>query len=156
MQDQYRQDHRDGAELVRRFTESAVDAFRSDAPDEFESLVREFDGHSAVIGLLGIGSTSIGVVKGRVRIGENVGKNTRHVARAATSAETILAIAEGQTTVLEAFHVGDLVVRAPADDLHRAFGFLVRMSEPAIRSSKMQGVLEEFRSELQGRGDCSG
>ena len=153
MQDQRRPDPREGAETVKRFTESAIDAFRTDAPEEFQSLIREYDGHSAVVGLFGIGSTSISVVKGRVYVGGSPGRAARQLAHAATHPETIVAIAEGRTTALEAFHVGDLVVRAPAEELHRAFGLFVRMTEPALRSAKLQGVLREFRDEMNFRDD---
>lgn len=138
---------RDGDEAVANLLQKAVDAFSRDAKEEFQRLVKAYEGSNAVVGIFGMGSVTIGVSGGKVRVGsaEKMGK-TRFLGRGATYPETIVALAEGRMTPLEAFHTGDIVVRAPSDELHKAYGLAVQMSDAAIRSKNLQGVLREFRA----------
>lgn len=151
MQDEYQTDPKSGRKKVAHFLDSAIKAFAADAPGDYKRLVKEYDGRSAVVGLFGIGSASVTVRGGDVVVDGPPDNKTRLIARAATHPETILALAEGRTTAMEAFHVGDLVVRAPSDELHRAFGHMVQLSEPVLRSAKLQAVLKEFRAAVAGR-----
>lgn len=136
------------ADIARR----ALEAFRSDAQEAYAQLVREYDNSSAIIGVFGMGSVTLTVSGGEAAIQDKVpDKPARLVARGAAYPETILALSEGRMTPVEAFHSGDLVVRAPSEELHRAFGLMVKYSDSAIRSEKLQEVLKDFR-ELASAG----
>lgn len=155
MQEEYRYSPEEGSKRVADFAERAIKAFQADAPEQFQQLVKEYEGHSAVIGLFGVGSTSVSVRGGKVSVANTNGKGKSKTgaitARAATYPETVVAIAEGRITPLEAFHVGDLVVRTESDELHRAFGLMVQMTDSALRSTKMQDVLADFRKRMDLR-----
>jgi len=133
---------------VEQLAREALEAFRADAPKEYQVLVKEYEGQSAVVGVFGMGSVDVAVSRGEVHLGESKAKEkTRMIARGATYPETIMAMSRGEVTPLEAFHAGDLVVRAPSEELHKAFGFLVKFSEAAIGSKGLQRVLEKFKEQ---------
>lgn len=147
MIDKKRSGSGDGNQTVANLLRQAVDAFSADAKEDYAALVREYEGESAVVGIFGMGSATIGVNGGKVVVGndERAGK-ARSVGRGSTYPETIVALAEGRMTVLEAFHTGDIVVRAPSEDLHKAYGLAVKMTGAAIGSKRLQSVMKEFRS----------
>ena len=139
------------AAIARR----ALEAFRADAQEAYAQLVKEYDNSSAVIGVFGMGSVTLAVRGGEAAIHEQApDKPGRLVGRGAAYPETILALSEGRVTPVEAFHSGDLVVRAASEELHRAFGLMVKYSESAVRSERLQDVLKEFRALAQA-ADCS-
>lgn len=155
MQDKGGYGSSDGNKIVAQYAERALKAFASDAPKDYKKLIEAYNGQSAVIALFGVGSAAVAVQDGKVLVGEASGKKSRMLARAATHPETISALADGRTTALEAFHVGDLVVRAPSEELHRAFGYMVKMSGSALSSSKLQELLKEFRKDMGLRDDSA-
>jgi hypothetical protein len=131
------------AELARE----ALEAFKADAPEEYEALVKEYEGQSAVVGVFSMGSVNVAVSGGAVHISEGKPKEkTRMIGRGATYPETILAMSRGEVTPLEAFHAGDLIVQAQSEELHKAFGLMVKFSGAAIGSKQLQGVLGKFRA----------
>lgn len=141
------------ADIARR----ALEAFRADAKEAYTQLVKEYDNSSAVIGVFGLGTVTLTVSGGEAAVHEKADekaleKPARLVARGAAYPETILALSEGRVTPIEAFHSGDLVVRAPSEELHRAFGLMVKYSDTAIRSEQLQGVLKEFRELARSAG----
>lgn len=145
----------------RRFTEiarRALEAFRADSQEAYAQLVREYDNSSAVVGVFGLGSVTLAVSGGEATIldkaPEKGDRQTRLVGRGAAYPETVLALSEGRVTPIEAFHSGDLVVRAPSEELHRAFGLMVKYSDTAVRSDRLQEVLKEFR-ELARSAGCN-
>jgi hypothetical protein len=133
---------------VEELAHAALEAFRTDAPRAYEELVKEYEGQGAVVGIFGMGSVDISVRGGEVQVGEGAVHDKRApVARAATYPETILAMSNGEITPLEAFHAGELVVRAPSEELHKAFGYLVKYSDVAIGSKGLQRVLARFKEQ---------
>ncbi|RSZ60741.1 hypothetical protein HF313_18420 [Massilia atriviolacea] len=142
------------ADIARR----ALAAFRNDSQEAYAQLVREYDNSSAVIGIFGLGSVILTVSGGEAAIAERApDKPARLVGRAALYPETILALSEGRMTPIEAFHSGDLVVRAESDDLHRAYGLMVKYTDTALRSQQLQSVLKEFRAlSLSATGGAHG
>ncbi|MBR0696736.1 hypothetical protein [Bradyrhizobium lablabi] len=133
---------------VEQLAREALEAFRADAPEDYDVLVKEYEGQSAVVGVFGMGSVNVAISRGEVHLGESEAKGkTRIIARGATYPETIIAMSRGEVTPLEAFHAGDLVVRAPSEELHKAFGFLVKFSASAVASKGLQRVLEKFKEQ---------
>lgn len=123
----------------------ALRAFREENPEAFKELVKVYDGKSADVALFGHGKFNILVAKGDVDIAPDRMGGSRVAGRGATTPETLMAILEGRLTPLEAFFKGDLVARAQSAELHRAYDYFVRFSEAAIRSQRMQKVIEEFK-----------
>lgn len=137
------------AEIARR----ALEAFRADAQEAYAQLVREYDNSSAVIGVFGMGSVTLAVSGGEATILDKAPDNpSRLIGRGAAYPETVLALSEGRITPVEAFHSGDLVVRASSEELHRAFGLMVKYSDTAVRSERLQAVLKEFRERARAAG----
>jgi hypothetical protein len=136
-----------GGNVVAELAQRAVEAFRADSKKDFEQLVKTYDGCNAVVGIFGLGSVTIAVSGGEVYVdpADRV-RDTKFIGRGAAYPETIVALSEGRLTPLEAFHTGDLVVRADSEELHKAYGLMVKMSDGAIRSERLQGVLKEFRA----------
>ena len=134
-------------QTIEDLAHKALGAFRSDAKKEYDTLVKAYEGCNAVVGIFGMGSVTVAVSKGEVHINPNPKQvSTKTVGRGATYPETLVALSKGQLTALEAFHRGDLVARAESGDLHTAYGFLVKFSDAALRSARLQGVLGEFQT----------
>jgi len=133
------------SEKLAALANDAVKAFRDENPDAYKELIQAFNGKSADLALLGHGRFHVGVYKGEVQIEPNKLRGKQSTGRGATTPETLLAILEGKLTPLEAFFKGDLVARAASPELHTAYDYFVRFSEAALRSKKLQQVVEEFR-----------
>jgi hypothetical protein len=143
-----RNDDKQRGNPVEDLAREALEAFKADAPKEYQALVKEYEGQSAVVGVFGMGSVDVAVSRGEVHVGESKSKDKkRPFAHGATYPETILAISRGEITPLEAFHAGDLVVRAPSEELHKAFGYMVKFSDAALGSRGLQRVLGKFREQ---------
>ena len=152
MKEKDEQESREGRKTVAHLARRAIDAFKADARADYDELVKTYEGRSAVVGVFGLGSVTIAVSGGEVHVDSpDRAKETKLIGRGATYPETILALAEARMTPLEAFHTGDLVVRAPSDDLHTAYGLMVKMSDSAIKSPGLQEVLKEFRGVTEER-----
>lgn len=140
-------DPRRGREIVADLAQQAIEAFRADSKKDYEELVKSYEGCTAVVGIFGLGSVTIAVSGGKVYVDATDRKrSTKLIARGAAYPETIVALSEGRLTPLEAFHTGDIVVRAESEELHKAYGLMVKMSDSAIRSERLQGVLKKFRA----------
>ena len=134
------------AEFARR----ALEAWRSDATAEYEQLVKTYEGCSAVVGVFGLGSITVTVSGGVAQVHEEApDRQPKVIGRGAAFPETIVALSEGRITPIEAFHAGDLVVRADSEELHRAYGLMVKMTDSAVRSKRLQSVLKDFRAMAQ-------
>lgn len=145
----------EGQHRLAEIARHALEAFRADSQEAYAQLVREYDNSSAVIGVFGLGAVTLTVSGGEAAIQDKVQeKPLRLIGRGAAYPETVLALSEGRVTPIEAFHSGDLVVRAPSEELHRAFGLMVKYSDTAVRSEKLQEVLKEFR-ELARSAGCN-
>ena len=141
-----------GRKLVADLAQRAIEAFRTDARKEFDQLVKTYEGCGAVVGIFGLGSVTITVHDGSVHVdAADRARETKLLARGAAYPETVIAISEGRMSPLEAFHTGDLVVRAPSEELHKAYGLMVTLSDAAIRSSRLQGVLKDFRAATEAK-----
>jgi hypothetical protein len=140
-------DPRRGREIVADLAQQAIEAFRTDSKKDYDQLVKSYEGCSAVVGIFGLGSVTIAVSGGAVHVNpSDRARGTKLIARGAAYPETIVALSEARLTPLEAFHTGDIVVRAESEELHKAYGLMVKMSEGAIRSERLQGVLKRFRA----------
>lgn len=136
------QDEPEIAQIARQ----AVDAFRDEDPDAYAELARAFEGRGADLALLG----GHGAFHAEVRDGEVVIDPGRVgakplTARGAASPETLIAIAEGRVTPLEAFFKGDVVAQARSADLHIVYGYFVKFADSALTSKGLQEVLGRFR-----------
>jgi hypothetical protein len=134
-------------ERLAKLAGRAVDAFREENGDAFEELVREFEGQSADLAVFGHGRFNITVDGGQVRIEARL-RGGAATARGAIYPETILALAEGRMTPLEAHFKGDLIARAPSADLHRAYGYFVKFADSAMQSERLQELLKEFQGAI--------
>ena len=135
----------EGNAVLEKIAKEALSAFRSDAKKEYESLVAAYEGASASIGVFGLGSVTVAVREKKAGINPPANQCPPMVGRAAVRPETVVAISEGKVTVLDAYHKGDLIVRAESGELHKAYGFLVKFSDAALRSEKLQKVFKDFR-----------
>jgi hypothetical protein len=133
---------------LAELAEEAVQAFREKDPEAFRELTSVFEGRSADIGLLGIGGFHVAVQKQSLSIEPNEFRGNRATAHGVTSPETLLDIAEGRLTPLEAFFKGDLLVRAKSPDLHLAYDYFVKFADTALRNERLRDLLEKFRDEF--------
>jgi hypothetical protein len=139
-----RQDDRGSSARLAALAEKAVETFREENPDAYRELVEAFDGRSANVAVFGLGKFSIAVTEREVRIDRQL-LHGPDVARGAIYPEAAVAIGEGRISPLESFFKGDLIARAPSAELHRAYGYLVKFSDSALRSERLQEVVKEFR-----------
>ncbi|UXY32434.1 hypothetical protein [Streptomyces sp. HUAS TT20] len=130
------------ANHVRR----GVTNFRNENPAEFQEMVGEFDGRRANLAVLGFGRINVRVGGGDVVIEPGLGPD--EMMHGAIYLEAAQAIASGRLTPLQAYFRGDVIVRAPAGDLHNGYGFFVRFSELAFASERLRGQLDELRDEF--------
>jgi hypothetical protein len=140
-----RQDDRDTSARLTALAEKAVETFREENADAYRELVQAFDGKSANVAVFGVGRFSIAVTDREVRVDQKLvhGPDT---ARGAIYPEAAVAITEGRMSPLESFFKGDLIARAPSAELHRAYGYLVKFSDSALRSERLQELVKEFRA----------
>jgi len=129
--------------------EKAVEVFREENSEAFGELVEAFDGKSTNIAVIGVGKFSLAVTDQEVRIDQNL-LSGPETARGAIYPEAAVAITEGRVSPLESFFKGDLIARAPSPDLHRAYGYLVKFSDAALRSERLQELVGEFRALADG------
>jgi hypothetical protein len=134
-----------GNDLVAEFAHKALEAFRSDLPDAYADLVKTYEGSAVAAGVFGLGMAVVAVRDGNVQINPPAKDAPRMLGRGATYPETIAALAAGKLTVLEAYHKGDLAVQsAKSSTLHDGYNRMVRYSDAALRSAKLQRVFKEF------------
>jgi hypothetical protein len=140
-----RQDDRDSSSRLAALAQRAVATFREENSAAYAELVDAFAGKSANVAVFGVGKFSVAVTDREVQIDPTLlhGPDT---ARGAIYPEAAVAIAEGQISPLESFFKGDLIARAPSPDLHRAYGYLVKFSDAALRSERLQELVGEFRA----------
>jgi len=132
---------------LARFATRAVEAFREENADAYAELVKEFEGRSADLSVFGHGRLNISVTDGEVRV-DPLLRGGAEAAHGAIYPETLVALAEGRLTPLEAHFKGDLIARAPSADLHRAYGYFVKYADTALRSDRLQSLLKEFQATL--------
>jgi len=135
-------------ESLAKFASRALDAFRDDNADAYKELVEAFEGRSADLSVFGRGRFNVTVAHGEVRIEPRM-KGGAEAARGAIYPETLVALAEGRMTPLEAHFKGDLIARAPSADLHLAYGYFVKFAESAMQSERLQELLKEFQGTMQ-------
>ncbi|MER5200028.1 hypothetical protein ACWD3J_41770 [Streptomyces sp. NPDC002755] len=123
-----------------------VMTFRTDNPAEFQQVVSEFDGRRANLAVLGLGRINVRVGGGDVVIEPGLGPD--EMMHGAVYLEAAQAIASGVLTPLQAYFRGDVIVRAPAGDLHNGYGFFIRFAELAFASARMRTQLDELRDEF--------
>lgn len=140
-----RREASDSSARLARLAEQAVATFREENAEAYRELVEAFDGKSANIAVFGVGRFNVEVIEREVRIDHNLRKSP-DTARGAIYPETAVAITEGRISPLESFFKGDLIAQAPSPDLHRAYGYLVKFSDTALRSERLQELAREFRS----------
>jgi len=136
---------RDSSAQLTALAERALETFREENSESYSELVEAFDGKSANVAVFGLGRFSIAVTDREVKVDRNLlhGPDT---ARGAIYPEAAVAITEGRISPLESFFKGDLIARAPSPDLHRAYGYLVKFSDTALRSERLQELIREFRT----------
>jgi len=134
-------------ERLARLAQRAVTAFREENSEAYEELVRAFDGRAADLAVFGHGRFNVAVRDGEVVVAPHP-RGGGDIARGAIYPETLMAIAEGRTTPLEAHFKGDLIARAPSADLHLAYGYFVKFADRALRSERLRELLEEFRRQV--------
>lgn len=123
----------------------ALEALRADLPEQYAELVEAYDGSAVAVGVFGMGSVTVAVVKHEVLLDPDAERCPPLLGRAATYPEVVSALARGNVTPLDAFHRGDLVVQADdPEQLHRAYDFVVRFSGAALSSDRLREVLGTF------------
>jgi hypothetical protein len=135
-----------GDQVVANRARQAIATFKADNPAEFLELVREFDGRAANIAVFGTGRMNVRVTHDDVTIDPGLGDGEN--ASGAIYMETAQAIMQGRITPLQAYFRGDIIVRAPSEDLHRAYGFFVKFAELALTSSAMREHFDDFRADF--------
>jgi hypothetical protein len=131
-----------GDRIVANQAQQAINTFRADNPAEFQEMVGEFDGRDANLAVFGFGRMNVRIANGEVSVRPGLG--TGEMARGAIYLEALQAIRQGVLTPLQAYFRGDIVVRAPSGDLHRAYGFFVRFAELAFASESMREHFDAF------------
>lgn len=143
--------HGDSSEDLVALAHEAVDAFRKENPKAHRELVSAFEGESADVALFGHGRFHVSVKGEEIEINPGRVRGKASTGRGAIAPETLVDIAEGRLTPLEAFFKGDLIARARSDDLHRVYNYFVEYSDAALRSGRLQKVLEQFREKYTER-----
>ena len=133
-------------QLIAQQARQMVNTFRTDNPDEFHELVSEFDGRHANLAVFGTGRISVRVANQDVSIEPGLAQG--ELARAAVYMEALQAIKRGVLTPLQAYFRGDIIVRAPEGDLHKAHGFFVKFAELAFGSDAMRRHFDDFEREF--------
>jgi hypothetical protein len=131
-----------GDRAVATQAQQMINTFRAENPTEFAEAVREFDGQAANLAVFGFGRMNVRIAGGQVSV--QPGLATGDMARGAIYLEALQAIRQGVLTPLQAYFRGDIVVNAPAEDLHRAYGFFVKFAELALASEPMRDHLNTF------------
>jgi hypothetical protein len=134
-------------ERLAKLAQRAVVAFREENDEAYQELVREFEARSANVAVFGHGRIGVAVKDGQVSVEPGL-RGGGDVARGAIYPESLVAIAEGRTTPLEAHFKGDLIAQAPSGDLHRAYGYFVKFADSAVRSERLQELIKEFRVQV--------
>ena len=119
--DNRKMDPEEGAKAVAKLAEDALAGFKADAKGAYSELVKQYEGVSASVGVFGMGSVLLSVAKGEVHINPDDKRRGNHRGAGAISPEALVAISEGKMTVLDAFHRGEVVVRAESDALHEGY-----------------------------------
>jgi hypothetical protein len=133
-----------GNDLVAEYARKALEAFRADLPDAYKEIVKQYEGHAVSAGVFGMGMVMVAVQDGEVQINPK-GKPAKLLGRGATYPETIAALATGKLTILDAYHKGDVAVQAArSSSLHDGYNRMIRYSDSALRSNKLQQVFTEF------------
>src|ERR1044071_5589615 len=118
--EQLRKTQQETGKRLATLAEEATRTFREESPEAYEELLRAFEGKSADVGLLGHGGFHIEVRKRKLSIEPNAFRGGGANAHGVTTPETLLDIADGRLTPLEAYFKGDLMVRAKSAELHQA------------------------------------
>lgn len=142
----YQTDPRAGNEEMMKLAKDALAAFRADAKKAYAELIKQYEGSTVVVGVFGIGSVSLSVEKGEVKLNPDAREVKEVRGRGAIYPETIVAISEGRLTVMEAFHQKGIVVHSGSENLHEAYESFCRHSEAALKSKRLQKTLKEFRA----------
>ncbi|MBL3596353.1 hypothetical protein JMM63_12345 [Rhodovulum sulfidophilum] len=135
----------DGAKAVEKLAADALAGFKADAKKEYAELVKQYEGASATVGVFGMGSVEVSVLSGEVHINPGAKRMGEQRGVGAISPEALVAISEGKMTVLDAFHRGEIVVRAGSEALHEGYDSFLKNSEAALKSNRLQKTLAEFR-----------
>lgn len=131
-----------GDRVVAGQAQQMIASFRAENPAEFAELAGEFDGQEANLAVFGFGRMSVRIADGDVSVLPGLG--TGEMARGAIYLEALQAIRQGVLTPLQAYFRGDIVVRASAGDLHKAYGFFVKFAELAVTADSMHEHLDNF------------
>ncbi|MGK9236347.1 hypothetical protein KXS07_31485 [Inquilinus limosus] len=142
---------REGDRLVAEMVQGTLDALREEAREQYNKLLEQYRGTAAAVGIFGVGSVTLAVVEGQIQVNPPADRVPPLRGRGALYPETLVAISEGQMTILDAFHRGELVARANAEDLHRAYDSFTEVTEVAIRSSRIREVVSRFSKEMHRR-----
>jgi hypothetical protein len=134
-------------ERLAKIAAAAVDVFRDENPEAFAELIEAFEGRSADLAVFGHGRFNLSVEHGQVSVEPRM-RGGADTARGAIYPETVVALAEGRLTPLEAHFKGDLIARAPSADLHLAYGYFVKFADSAMRSERLQELVAEFRGAI--------
>lgn len=146
MATEYRKmDPQEGAKAVAKLAEEALAGFKADAKGAYSELVKQYDGASATVGVFGMGSVLVTVKGGEVHFNSDEKRKDKVRGVGAISPEALVAISEGKMTVMDAYHRGEVVVRAGSESLHEGYDSFVRHSESALKSKRLQKTLEQFR-----------
>jgi hypothetical protein len=136
-----------GDQVVAGQARQMINSFRANNPTEFQEMVREFNGRDANLAVFGFGRMNVRIANGDVSVEPGLGSG--EMARGAIYLEALQAIRQGVLTPLQAYFRGDIVVRAPSEDLHRAYGFFVRFAELVVASEAMREHLDAFDSNFR-------
>jgi hypothetical protein len=150
--DNTRKSQQEAGKKLAALAEETVRAFREENGEAYEELVKAFEGRSADVGLLGHGGFHVAVRGKKLSIEANAFRGDASTAHGVTSPETVLDIAEGRLTPLEAYFKGDLLVRAKSPDLHLAYDYFVKFADAAARNKRLRDLIEKFRDEFGNGG----
>jgi hypothetical protein len=135
-----------GDQLLAGQAQQMITTFRRDHPAEFREMVTEFDGRDANLAVFGTGRVNVHVANGNVTV--QPGLATADLASGAIYMEALQAIKKGVLTPLQAYFRGDIIVRAPENDLHRAYGFFVKFAGIVFASTSMREHFDEFENQF--------
>lgn len=140
---------RPGDETLEKYARRALEALKADLPQVHAELVRAYEGQAVAVGVFGLGMVVLSIKNGAAQVNPPAKQTGTLVGRGATYPETIAELAAGRLTVLEAYHRGDLAVQSGrSETLHEGYNRMLKYSDAALKSKRLNEVFEDFRREL--------
>ncbi len=130
---------------VAEYLKKAISIVKSENPEKFDKIAKDAEGKVAYVTVEDEESFTVAVSKkGEVKISKGKPKD-KPTGVGIINNSTFFDILDGKQTPLEAFFRADLTANANSRDLHLAYDVMTRGADLAIRSKKLQDLIDDYR-----------